>query len=173
MEKLKPCLGWKPREIIEKTLEATTQYVKSSLRIPMRRHYKTRNRSCFVKRLRETFSTDTFFASKPALGGIKMAQLYVGKKSGLTEVFGMTTESQMEDTLQDFIRKWGAPDILMSDNAKSETGKKVKKILREYTIKDQQSEAGQQNQNPAERRIGEIKRTTNVMLDRTGSPENM
>ena len=147
LEKLKPCLGWKPREIIERTLEATTQYVKSLLRIPMRRHYKTRNRSCFVRRLRETFSTDTFFASKPALGGIKMAQLYVGKKSGLTEVFGMTAESQMEDTLQDFIRKWGAPDILMSDNAKSETGKKVKEILREYTIKDQQSEAGQQNQN--------------------------
>ena len=58
-----------------------------------------------------------------------MAQLYVGKKSGLTKVFGMSTESQMEETLLDFIRKWGAPDIIMSDNARSETGKKVKKIL--------------------------------------------
>ena len=55
LEELQPCLGWKPTEVIKKTLEATTQYVKSSLRIPMRRHFKTRNRSCFVKRLRETF----------------------------------------------------------------------------------------------------------------------
>ena len=48
----------------------------------------------------------------------------------------MTKKSQMEETLQDFIRKWGVPCILMSDNAKSETRKKVKKILRKYIIKD-------------------------------------
>ena len=101
------------------------------------------------------------------------AQLYVGKKSGLTEVFGMTTESQFAETLQDFIRKWGAPDILMSDNAKSEISKTVKKILREYCVKSQQSEAGQQNQNLAENCIGEIKRSTNVMMDRTGTPNDL
>ena len=83
----------------------------------------------------------------------------MGKRSGLTEVFGMTTESQFADTLQDFIRKWGAPDILMSDNARSETSRTVKKILREYCVKSQQSEAGQQNQNLAESRFGEIKRS--------------
>ena len=101
------------------------------------------------------------------------AQLYVGKKSSLTEVFGMATESQFAETLQDFIRKWGAPDILMSDNARSETSKTVKKILREYFIKSQQSEAGQQNQNLAENCIGKIKRSTNVMMDRTGTPNDL
>ena len=138
----------------------------------MRRHFKPRNCATFVKRLRETICTicfDTFFSSQKARGGILCAQLYVGKKSGLTEVFGMTTESYFTETLQDFIRKWGAPDILMSDNARSETSKTVKKILREYCIKSQQSEAGQQNQNLAENCIGKIKRSINVMMDRTGT----
>ena len=111
LDLLGPCLGWKPTEIVKKTLEATTQYVKNSLRIPMRRHFKTRNRANYVRRLRETICTDTFFSSKPAKDGITCAQLYVGKKSGLTEVFGMSTESQFSETLQDFIRKWGAPDV--------------------------------------------------------------
>ena len=61
----------------------------------------------------------------------------------------------------------------MLDNAQSETGKRVKKILREYCIKDQQSEAGQQNQNLAESRIGEMKISTNVMMDRTGTPTDL
>ena len=97
----------------------------------MRQHFKSRNRALFVKRLRETVATDTFFSSETALNGEKCAQLYVGKASHLTEVFGMTTESQMAETLQDFIKKWGAPDTLMSDNAKAQTSKVVKQILRE------------------------------------------
>ena len=31
LEELRKCLGWKPKEVIEKTLQATTQYVKNSL----------------------------------------------------------------------------------------------------------------------------------------------
>ena len=77
------------------------------MRIPLRQHFKARNRSLFVKRLRETFATDTFFSSKTGINGETCAQIYVGKKSHLTEIFGMTTESQMHETLQDFIRKWG------------------------------------------------------------------
>ena len=143
MELISPCLGWKPVESVKTTLESTTQYVKNSLRIPMRHHFKQRNCATFVKGLRETICTDTFFSSQKARDRILCAQLYVGKKSGLTEVFGMTHESQFTKTFQDFIRKWGATDILMSDNAKSETGKNVKRILQEYCIKDKQSEAGQ------------------------------
>ena len=94
---------------MEKTLAATTQYVTNSLRLPMRQHFKARNRALFVKRLRETFATDTFFLSEPAIDGETCAQIYVGKKSYLTEIFGMTSESQMYETLQDFIRKWEHP----------------------------------------------------------------
>jgi len=39
----------------------------------------------------------------------------------------MTHESQMSKILQDLIMKWGAPDALLSDNAKAETSRNVKK----------------------------------------------
>jgi hypothetical protein len=58
-----------------------------------------------------------------------MAQLYVGKTSTFTEIFGMKRKSQMSETLQDFIRTWGAPNALMSDNAQEETSKVVNDIL--------------------------------------------
>ena len=89
----------------------------------------------------------------------------------LTEAFGMKTENEMKDTLQDFIRKWGAPHSLLSDNAQSEIGHAVKEILRAYNIKDLQTEPHHPNQNPAERRIQEVKKLVNWILDHTGAPE--
>ena len=112
----------------------------------MRMHVKSRVPALQVKRLRETFATDTFFSSEKALGGYTCAQLYVGKESTFTEIYGMKTENQMPQTLQDFIRQWGAPSGLMSDSAKVETSKQIKDILRMYAIKDMQSEPNHQNQ---------------------------
>ena len=99
-----------------------------------------------------------------------MMQIYTGTTSHLTEGFPMQEENQVAKTLQDLIRKRGAPDLLISDNAKSEIGKAVTEILRHYAIGDFQSEANQQNQNPAERRIQDIKAMVNMVMDRTGTP---
>ena len=90
-----------------------------------------------------------------------------------TVVYGMKRETQMPETLQDFIRQWGAMQGLKSDNAKAQLSEKVLDILRMYNIKDMQSEAYQQNQNFAENRIGYVKATVNILLDRTGSPANL
>ena len=76
----------------------------------------------------------------------------------------------MPVTLTDFIRKWGAMNGLFSDNTKAQTSLAVQDILRQYNIDDMQSEPHQQNQNPAERRIQEVKAMTNVMMDRAGAP---
>ena len=85
----------------------------------------------------------------------------------------MSNETQVYKTLSDFIRFYGAPKCLFSDNAKSEICTKVQDILRHYTIGHYRSEPYQQNQNPAERRIQDIKRHTNVLMDRTGTPPEM
>ena len=95
----------------------------------MRQHFKARNHALFVRRLRETVATNTFFSSETGLNGEMCAQLYVGKKSKLTDVFPMSSKSHMPETLQDFIRKWGVPDALLSDNALEQTSKTVKRIL--------------------------------------------
>ena len=103
MEYVQWCLGWKPMEVIKKTLEATTQLAQNHVRLPMRMHFKSRFPALNVRRLREVFATDTFFSSEKALGGYTCAQLYVGKSSTFTEIYGMKHEHQMPETLQDFI----------------------------------------------------------------------
>ncbi|MGH3055873.1 MAG: hypothetical protein ACRDL7_12945, partial [Gaiellaceae bacterium] len=148
-----------------------TQLATNVVRYPMRQHFKARFPALNVARLREIFATDTFFASTPALGGVKMVQLYVGKTSYFTAIYGMHRETQMPSTLQTFIREWGAPSGLLSDNAKVETESAVGDILNMYSIKDMQTEPHHPNQNPAERRIKEVKSTTNILMDRTGTPE--
>ena len=86
-----------------------------------------------------------------------MLQLYTGTKSHLTEGFPMKSEKQIPDTLQDLLRKRGAPTNLKSDNAKAVMGKQTQDILRHYCIGRKYSEPMQQNQNPAERGIQDIK----------------
>ena len=56
-------LGWLPINIIKKTFDVTTQLAKLDVRLPLRRHFKSRFPQANVNRLQETFSTDTFFAS--------------------------------------------------------------------------------------------------------------
>jgi hypothetical protein len=173
MKHVQRCLGWKSFDVLEKTLKATTQLAQNHFRLPMRMHFKSRTPALNVRRLRETFATDTFFSSEKALGGFTMAQLYVGKTSTFTAIFGMKTESQMVETLQDFIRQWGAPSRLLTDSAKVETSKVVKDVLRMYGIKDMQSEANHQHQNYAERRVQEVKNTANIVMDRVNAPNHL
>ena len=146
----------------------------------MRKHYKLRFPVANVPRRDETVATDTIFADTPALddgiaghGGCTMLQFYVGCSSTYAAGYPMANETQVSKTLQDFIRSYGAPNALFSDNAKSEISKAVTDILRHFYMKHYRSEPYQQNQNPAERRIQEIKKHTNVLLDRTGAPACM
>ena len=59
---------------------------------------------------------------------------------------------------------------LMSDNAKSEVSHAMKNIQHLYMIKDRQSEPHYQHQNPIERRIQDVKRMSNNIMDRVGCP---
>jgi hypothetical protein len=176
--KLRPNFGWLSAKRILRTLAVTTQLFRASSRLPMRKHFKTRFPAANVNRLDETVATDTFFADTPVHddgimghGGARMVQLYVGKTSQFTSVFPMQLESQMAETLEDYIRQVGAPNVLFSDNAKAQIGAKVRNILRHCTIDEQQSEPHDQHQNYAERRIQEVFHlTTNAIMDRTGTP---
>jgi hypothetical protein len=99
-----------------------------------------------------------------------MAQIYAGKSSSKLVAYGMNSESQMPNTLEDLIRKHGAPNCLFSDNAKVQIGKRVRDILRLYSIKDFQSEPEYQHQNFAEQKIGDVKRLSSSIMERTGTP---
>ena len=65
------------------------------------------------------------------------------------DVYGVKTDAQFLQTLQDNVRKRGAMSKLVSDSATSETSKAVQDYLRWLVIDDWQSEPYRQNQNPA------------------------
>jgi hypothetical protein len=175
--RLLPNFGYVPVDRIKYTLKNTTQFARLDTRLPLCKHYKTRFPAANVSRLNETVATDTFFSDIPAIddgilgyGGSTMLQLYCGCTSHLIAVYPMKTDHEMAHTLEDFIRSYGAPNVLFSDNARAQIGKTVHEILRMYAIKDFQCEPHHQHQNFAERQIQEVKKRCNILMDRTGTP---
>jgi hypothetical protein len=133
--RLKPHFGFVPAQRIQKTLENTTQFCRMDARLPLRKHFKSRFPAANVPRRNEIVATDTFFSDVPAHddgilghGGALMVQVYCGTTSLITALYPMCRESEMPSTLLDFIRQWGAPNGLFSDNAKVQIGKTVQSI---------------------------------------------
>ena len=58
--------------------------------------------------------------------GSTFAQLFVGNKTLVTDVYGMKTDKQFVNALEDSIRKGGAMENLISDSAQSEISNRVK-----------------------------------------------
>ena len=169
---LRPFFGWLSTDIIKRTFEKTTQYA----RIPMgttllKKHYKSPNPALNVQRRNESVATDTVYSDTPAVDdGSTVAQIFVGTETLVTDIYGIKTDKQFVNTLEDNIRDRGAPNKLISDRAQVEISKKVQDILRSLFIGSWQSEPHQQHQNPAERRYQTVKNTANRIMDRTGAP---
>ena len=139
--------------------------------VHLQSHYRSPFPVLNVNRRNEALATDTVYADVPDIEhGHVAAQFFVGLESLVSDVCGIKIDKQFLQTLQDCVRKRGAPNKLVSDSAKAEISKAVKDYLRWMFIDDWQSEPHRQNQNPAERRYQDIKRLTNRLLDRTGAP---
>lgn len=154
-------LGHLNLKATENTLKATTQLISSveaETRATPRRHMKSRLPALRPKRLAEGFQSDTFFASERSMRGNTCAQIFVGESSGYTVILPLKHKGQAHLALQDFIRHTGAPAFIMVDGAPEENKGKWLSICRTYCISQHTSEPGYQNQNKAERRIGDIKR---------------
>ncbi len=171
IDDLRPCFGWAPTDVIKRTLDATTQFARNVYRLPMRKHFKSRFPALNVRRRNEPVATDTLYADVPAIDdGSKFAQIFVGRNTLVTDAYGMKSDKEFVNTLEDNIRQRGAMDLLISDRAQADVSNKVADILRAYRIRDWQSEPHHQHQNYAERRIQEVKKYVNTILDRTGAP---
>ena len=170
----RPALAWAPLDVIKRTFAATTQWAQNHFREPFRRHYKSRFPALNVTRRNEPVATDTIFSDTPAiLTGDTCAQLFIGRNTMFADIYGMKTDAQFVNAFEDNIRQRGAMDKLISDRAKAETSKKIKDIMRNYHIDDWQSEPHHQHQNFAENQWGSIKNTTNLVMERSGAPENL
>ena len=159
-------------DVIKRTFEATTQYARTNIGgLQLKKTFKTPFPACNVHRRNEAVATDTIYSDTPAIDdGSKIAQLYVGRETLVTDVFGIKTEKQFVNTLEDNIRKRGAMDKLISDRAQVEVSNRVLDILRAYVIDSWQSEPHYQHQNFAERRYATIKPMVNTLLNLAGAP---
>ena len=78
--KLKPYFGWVNAETIRKTFENFTQWVVTSTRFPMRKHFKSRFPAFIIPHRNEAVATDTIFSDTPAIdSGDTMAQFLLVK----------------------------------------------------------------------------------------------
>jgi hypothetical protein len=115
-EALRPNFGWAPIGIIKKTFAKSTQFFRNMFRLPLRKHFKSRFPGANVGRRNEAVAMDTYFSDTPALGGsVKMAQIYVGRKTMVTDVYPMLSESMIPATLEHNIKDRGAMETIISD----------------------------------------------------------
>ena len=153
--------------VVKHTFNATTQFAYTNLGSLMKKQFKSPFSAYNILRHNEPVATDTVYSNVPAIAA---AQLFVGRKILVIEAYGMTFDTQFLHTLEDKIRKWGAMDKQISDNAQVEVGNCVKDILCAEMIDDWQSKLHYQHQNFAEYCYSTIKPMLNKLLDRTGAP---
>jgi hypothetical protein len=172
-ELLRPLFGWTPAETIKKTFEVTTQYARGRVSDTLKQHWRSRFPACNVKRRNEPVATDTIFSDTPAVdSGVTAAQIFVGRDTLVADCYGLKTDKEFVNTLEDNIRERGAMDKLISDCAKAEMSLRVQQILRALCISAWYSEPYHENQNFAETRYSTIKSTTNRVMNRSGAPAN-
>ena len=163
--------GWFSADRIRETFRRTTQYARMPHGTLLRRTYKSPNPALNVPRRSEPVSCDIVYSDTPAVDhGGQAAVIFYGTQSHVTDVYGIKTDSQFINTLEDNIRERGAPTKLISDRAQVEISNKVLNILRSLFVKSWQSEPHQQQQNPVERRWQTVKNATNRVMDRVGAP---
>jgi hypothetical protein len=172
---LRPYLGYRPLNVIKKTLQKTTQMAKMTIRHPMRRHVKSRFPYMNVTRIDEPVSTDPMFSNcRSIYYGYTAAQIFYGTKSHTIIVYGIKSKGEFPKVYKDFIREHGAPSALRRDNAREEQSEEVKEINREFVVKDQLTEPYHPQQNPVESNaIRYLKGQVQILLDITGAPDSL
>ena len=148
-EALRPMFGWLTVDTIKQTLERTTQYGRIPGATTLKRFFKSFNPALNIPRRNERLASDFVYSDTPAVDdGSTSAVLFVGMDSSVTDAYGIKTDSQFVNTLEDVIRERGAPTQLISDRAQCEIGKKVLDILRSLFISSWQSEPTNNSRTP-------------------------
>jgi hypothetical protein len=168
-EKFRPYFLDVPIDKIQQTFKVATHFATNvvqghNITQTLKSPYPANN----VWRRNEPIASDTIFAEADAVGtnGQRMAQLFIGRKSLVINVFGMNSTKEFVNTLEDVIRKRGAMDKLITDSARVEISKRVVDILRALCIDDWQSKAQYQHQNFAKLRWKHLKRNVQWWMNK-------
>ena len=163
--------NWLPINLIKNNFQLSTQHDRTPDSSFLKKTYHSPFLAFNAKHRYEPVATDSVYSDTPAVDdGSTCAQLFVGtKKTLVTHVYGMKTDKQYVNNLEDNIRKRGAMDKFISDSSQSKTSNRVKDTLREILIDDWKSKTCYHDQNFAERLCRTVKSQTNNLLYRTGA----
>ena len=150
---LRPFFAFLPTEVVERTLQATTQYARVPMSESSRRFFKSPFPALNVARRNEDLLTDVVYSDTPAIDdGSTSAAVYSGRISHVMDVYGMKTDKQFVNTLEDIIHERGDPTRLLSDHAILIGSNRVADILRAYCTGQWTSEPHHPIQNTMEQR---------------------
>ncbi len=98
-EALQPMFGWLPIDVICNTFAQTTQFYRTPASTHLKKRFRSPYPACNVHRRAEPLATDTVFSDVAAVdNGCKVAQLFVGTKSLVIDIYPMKTLDQFVNT---------------------------------------------------------------------------
>ena len=163
-------LGFPTLSVTEATLEHTTnmvQTLRSETQDYMRDHHSTRVWALRPRRIDDVCYSDTFFSSVVSIRKFKCFQMFAYKQSSFEKIILMKRESEAPAAYEDVIRSIGAPNKMVTDNAKVCTGIKWTTISRRFCIESGLSVPHHQHQNYAENCGGNFKLAVLRLLHHT------
>ena len=114
LEELQPKLNFKPIEVIQHTLEATTQWAVLLHHFPLKDHHVSIFHWANRYRLQEDVSMDTTFSTVTGFDSSNCAQLFFGLLSRCLDPYCMSSHKKgnIIKAYQDFMRYEGVPQYL-------------------------------------------------------------
>jgi hypothetical protein len=131
-ELLKTFFARATADTIKRTISVTTQNTQGRVSDNVWQHWKSHFPEGNFNSCNEAVVTNTVFRDTPAVftSGIKAAQIFIGRKSLVADVYGIKTDYEFVNTLEDIIRKQGSMDKIISNCARVETSTFIKDILK-------------------------------------------
>jgi len=163
---------WQPTGIVKHTFEDTTHFYGAvSTGDIIKGAYKSPFPAMDVLRRHGPVATDTVHTDCPAIGtGQTAAQVFIGRKTHVIDIFGVRTDAEFVNTLLDVTRGRGAMDHLISDLAAAGLSTRIKDALHALVIGGWQSEAYLRHQDSAGQKCQDIKAKADLVLNRSGAP---
>lgn len=159
--------------VAKKTLQCTTQKgVRSTLYPSIERRWPTGDRALRYRRLGHDVYHDTLHARVISLRGHKFSEIYC-TGFGWSRNFPISRISEVHDTLNLFLNRYGIPSALISDGAKVYEYGEFNKLAKQAGCYCKYTDPHSPWQNRAEGEIRELKRLTARWLLRSQAPHKL
>ena len=163
-----------PIDITNLTLPTTTQLRAGDIDMNQREIPRTNRKKRGVpfaqRRMEGRTNSDTFFSSVKSIRGFRCVQLFFHLLTQFLWIANLRREKDNHGAYQDYIREVGTPNILLTDNAKSQTGKKWTETYRNNQTQQIMPAPDKQNQNTSDRKINDVKHRVDYTLFTSQSP---